>query len=329
MTHRELDQFIGGVARRQGLWFSAAQVEAAGGTRGHIKRRLDGGQWVVGHTGVYGLPGAPDGYRGLLWGAHLAAGTDSYVSHEAAAHLLGLTGFGKPEVVLTLPHPLHARVAGAFVHQLTDTLLHEFVLIDGLRVTSMPWTFVDLAAVARPARVGAALEDALAARQTTVTDIGRCLSIVSRPRKPGVLPLARLLGKHANGPIPPRSALERALFSGLERAGEPLPIAQHPHPGRHPTRGCADGCYVDAKLIVETDGRRWHTRIADVKRDRARDNEAGRAGHLTLRFLHEDVVADIDDVVATIRETRLNRLALFAAASRGNTLRNPQRIASA
>lgn len=305
------------------------QVVAAGGNRGHLKRRVDAGLWIAGQPLVFGLPGAPNSFTSELWAAHLAAGPGSYVSHDAAAHLYGLTGFGRPRVVLTLPHPMHARIPGAVVHQLTDTALHELTSIDGLPVTTVPWTFVDIAAVAGPARVGAALADALAGRLTTVTEIGRCLSIVSRPRKPGVKPLARLLNKYADGPVPPRSVLEGALFSGLARAGEPLPVPQHPHPGRHPTRGCADGCYVDARLIVETDGRRWHTRIADIKRDRARDNEAGRAGYLTLRFLHEDVVNDIADVVATIKATRLDRLALFAEASRGRALRIPPRSPSA
>jgi hypothetical protein len=138
-----------------------------------------------------------------------------------------------------------------------------------------------------------------------------------------------MLRRYESGRAIPASKTERLLFDGLDAAGEPLPIPQHPHPGRHPTRGCTDGTYPDAKLIVEGDGRRWHTRIADVKRDRERDNEASRAGYHTLRFLYEHLVADIDDVVATIREVRLDRLALFAAASRGNNPRKPRVIASA
>jgi hypothetical protein len=330
MTAREFDRSIAALADEQAGWFSADQAKSLGATgSGIITRRLVSGLWIGRHPGVYRVRSYPDSPVGDLWAAHLAAGPNSYVSHEAAAHLHGLTGFPVPKVVLTLPHPSHARVEGAVVHQLTDTQVHELVLTHGLPVTTVPWTFVDIAATTHKARVGAALDDAIAAKLTTAEEVGSCLAVVARPRKPGAIPLARLLNKYGPGKSIPASKTERLLFAGLEAAGEPVPIPQHPHPGRHPARGCCDGTYVDARLIIEGDGRRWHTRIADIRRDRDRDNEATRAGYDTLRFLYEHIVADIDDVVATIREVRLARLALFAAASRGNKARNPRLIASA
>ena len=41
------------------------------------------------------------------------------------------------------------------------------------------------------------------------------------------------------------------------------------------------------RLIVEGDGRRWHTRRADYDRDRLRDNEATAHGYAVLRFTYE------------------------------------------
>ena len=312
MTNREIDHALIGVAHTQRGWFSASQATQAGADRKVIERRVHSGLWVRRHEGVYKPAAYPDSFVGDLWAAHLAAGPTSYVSHEAAAHMHGLAGFGRQQLVLTVPHPGHARLDGVTVHQLTDAHLHGLTVIEGLSVTTVPWTFVDAAAVASRARVRAALDDAIAARLTTANEVGKCLATITRRGKPGVVRLARLLDRYAKGPVPPRSVLERHLVDGLRAANEPLPRLQHPFPGRHPMPGCADGCYVEAKLIVETDGRRWHTRIADVARDRARDNEAARAGYQTLRFLHEDVVNDIDDVIATIRDVRLDRLALLA-----------------
>jgi hypothetical protein len=269
--------------------------------------------WLDRYEGVYKPAAYPDSFIGDLWAAHLAAGPGSYVSHEAAANLQALAGFGRRQQVLTVPHPGHARLQGVTVHQLTDAHLHELTVIEGLSVTTVPWTLVDVAATASKARVRAALDDAIAARLTTATEVGTALATIARRGKPGVLKMALLLDRHARGPVPPRSVLERYLVDGLVAAKEPVPILQHPFPGRNPAPGCTDGTYVDARLIVETDGRRWHTRIADIARDRARDNEAARAGYQTLRFLHEHVLNDIDDVVATIREVRLARLALLRA----------------
>ena len=313
MTHREIDHALIELAYTQRGWFTAAQALERGADDMFIIRRLTSGVLVGRHPGVYKPAAYPDSYVGDLWAAHLAAGSTSYVSHEAAAHLHGLAGFGRPQLVLTVPHPGHARLQGVTVHQLTDAHLHELTVIEGLSVTTVPWTLVDAAASSSKARVRAALDDAIAAHLTSAAEVGTCLTTIARRGKPGVVKLARLLDRYAKGPVPPRSVLERHLVDGLRAANEPLPRLQHPFPGRHPVPGCADGCYVDARLILETDGRRWHTRIADIARDRARDNEAARAGYQTLRFLHEHVVNDIDDVIATIREVRIERLALFAA----------------
>jgi very-short-patch-repair endonuclease len=58
------------------------------------------------------------------------------------------------------------------------------------------------------------------------------------------------------------------------------------------------------RLIVEADGRRWHTRVADFDRDRWRDNEATANGYRTLRFtwvhLHDFADASLDVVCRTI-----------------------------
>jgi hypothetical protein len=289
----------------------------AGADHRFVQRRLKSGLLVAGHPGVYRPTWYPPSFLGDLWGAHLAAGATSYVSHEGAAHRHELAGFRRPAVVLTIPHPGHARVRGAVIHQLTDTELHEFVEMDGLRVTTIPWTFVDLAATASKARVRYALDDAIAGHRTTAEEVGRCLATVLRPRKPGAAMLASILDRHRDGPVPPASVLERALFGGMHDAGITGFVLQYPHPGRVPGPARVDGCDPDAKLIVETDGRRWHTRIADLKRDHDRDTEASRAGYETLRFLHEHVVTDLPGTLDAIRQVQHDRLALFAAARRG------------
>lgn len=74
-----------------------------------------------------------------------------------------------------------------------------------------------------------------------------------------------------------------------------------------------DGMYEDAKLIVETDGRRWHARISALAKDHLRDAEAAAAGYQTLRVMHEHVNGDPIGTLDVIRRTRLVRLSQFAA----------------
>jgi very-short-patch-repair endonuclease len=72
--------------------------------------------------------------------------------------------------------------------------------------------------------------------------------------------------------------------------------------------GIVDGAYLDAKIILEADGRTWHARQQAFRRDRQRDNEAARVGWQTLRFPWEEVVHDPEDTAATVRDVRAQRL---------------------
>ncbi len=47
-----------------------------------------------------------------------------------------------------------------------------------------------------------------------------------------------------------------------------------------------DAYIAEWSIIVEADGRRWHTRVADFERDRARDNAAAAAGLVVVRFTY-------------------------------------------
>jgi very-short-patch-repair endonuclease len=64
--------------------------------------------------------------------------------------------------------------------------------------------------------------------------------------------------------------------------------------------GRFDFAYPDAKLIIETDGYRWHSGNQAWQRDRRRDNDLNRLGWTVLRFTAEDMKSPCD-VVRQIR----------------------------
>jgi very-short-patch-repair endonuclease len=109
------------------------------------------------------------------------------------------------------------------------------------------------------------------------------------------------------------STLERKLVELIDAAGLPRPRSQFPFPGRLFTNGCVDAAYVDAKLVIEADGRAWHTRIADIKRDHERDADAARHGWQTLRLLYENITDDPDGTAAIVRDVRRERLLQLAS----------------
>ncbi len=60
-------------------------------------------------------------------------------------------------------------------------------------------------------------------------------------------------------------------------------MGAHPH-WYEPGEARVDALVPAWNLIVEGDGRRWHTRVADFESDRWRDNLAQAHGYDVLRF---------------------------------------------
>lgn len=311
--HRDLLE----LAAPQCFVLSRDQALAAGYDDGRLRNLLRAGDLEMLAPGVYGIPGVPDTYRRRLWVAWLAAGPAAVVSHEAAAHLHGFATFGVPgPVVVTVPHPLHARVAGAIVHQTTNLAPDHVTALDGLAVTTPARTIADLAALTSRrlrrlgrGRVERALDDAVAAGATTVVDVGLLVAGIARRGKLGICFLTRLLDDRGPGYVPPHSELERKLHELVAAAGLPPLERQAALPGEGDVWGRVDGRWADARIIVEADGRRWHTRVSDLARDHERDAAAAAAGWLVVRLLHEHIVGDPEGTAAQLRRIRAVRLA--------------------
>jgi hypothetical protein len=316
MRNHGIDGAIRALAADQYDCFSYAQVIACGGTQQLIKRRLRSGEWVRRTRGVYGFGNRHPSWRMHLWIAHLQAGLDTVVSHAAAAGLYGLLGFPEGPFELTVPHPSNRSVPGATVHETRDLPASHIWERAGLPVTSLPRTFVDLAATTRRSRLFAALEEAVITKKVSISKVGACLLYLNKPGRRGVFKLGDVIDELRPGEPVLGSVMEARFLHLLERAGEPLPIRQYPHPGRLPAPGTVDFAYPSACLICEVDGRRWHTRRQDIQRDHARDMAAKRAGYDTIRILYEDLHDWPEDTLDTVRTIRLQREAVLAALGR-------------
>ena len=309
------DHLIADMAAAQCGVFSRRQALDAGGNDSLVRRRLRSETWEALRPGVYGLRGHRDTWERRLWVVYLAAGGHAAVSHDAAAALYGAPGFRRDGLHLTVPHPHHQRVAGATVHQSRFLPAHHLVLLWGRRTTTFARTLVDLAATTSRAQLDLVLQHGFITRRLTLGGMARTFEDLYVPGRRGMRMLGGVLDERATGERPPASELERRLFEVCARVGL-RPERQYPHPGVHGIEGCVDGALPDARLIVEADGRRWHTRVADFARDRDRDNQASRVGWDTLRFPWEDLVGDADDAAATLLDThRLRRDLLRASTS--------------
>lgn len=306
------DARLSALAAAQCGAFSRRQVLGLGGSTSLIKRRVRSGVWLTCHPGVYVIAGVPPSWQQQVWTALLAIGPSAAVTHESALRVHGLDDGLVPRYPLTftIPHGGHARVDGAVVHQIDDLCPSDLTIVDGLPVSRAPRAVVEAAATVGPRRLGNIIDELVVGSRTSHESIAVCLARVARPQKPGVITLARVLDDRGDGYVADQSQLEHELFAALDRAGLPSPRHQAPLPGRGVIKGLVDGAYGDAKLILEADGRRWHTRLRDMKHDHERDAEAARVGWQTLRFLYEQIIGDPDEVCAVVRDVRAVRLGL-------------------
>ena len=114
--------------------------------------------------------------------------------------------------------------------------------------------------------------------------------------------------RHRRGARTLRRALDRRTFaltdSELERRFLALVRKAKlalPQTGAYVNGFTVDFYWPDLKLIVETDGLRYHRTPAQQARDRLRDQTHAAAGLTCLRFTHAQVVYDPAHVTRTLR----------------------------
>jgi len=299
--------------------FSHAQAVEAGFDRQRVRRNVDSGRWVRLAPRVYGVPGTPISWTRSVWIAHLQAGSDSVVSHGAAGLVHGLSPIDGEPIDLIVTTGRTGGIAGARVHRVGDLAPHHVTRIDGLPTTTAARTIFDLAGTVSRTRLAAVLERAEVDRRCRLVDVATLLDDLRRPGKRGVARLAEVLDELGPGEALPRSELEKLADRAVEAAGLPEPVREYPLPTTTDLSGFVDRCWPEAALILEADGRRWHTRRHQIALDHDRDMEAARRGFQTQRLIWERLRGDLEGTAAALSDiyrARMDAGAGWAAARR-------------
>jgi len=249
--------------------------------------------------GVMALPGVADRSDIILRAAtrNLAA----VISHESAGRILGLNPIVERLPTVSVPHRSTNRFEGVKVHQLTDLNDSHITERNGLRVTTAERTLIDLASTTSASRLQWILEDGLQRSLINGPRLESLFAALARKGKPGVKKMRQVIENTLSVEIAADSVLERKLVELINQNGLPMPVAQYSADWLRPSNGRADFAYLEERLIIEVDGRRWHTRTASFEADRRRDNEAQLAGWRVLRFTWEAVSETPLEVVYAIR----------------------------
>jgi very-short-patch-repair endonuclease len=281
------DGLIVALAERQHGIVARRQLLDAGIGRRAIDHRVDLGRLHVVHRGVYAL-----GHRVLLtrarWmAAVLASGPGAVLSHRPAAVLAGLRRPPAPLEVTVRHHGSGRRGIRTSYARLPDD---EVTVIDGIPVTTVPRTLLDLASVLPPHQLERALNEAEIQGRSDSLSLPEL--IVRYPRRKGVAAIRDALGA---GPVPTRDELEARFRAFIRARRLPTPRFNFNVQGYE-----CDCVWPDRGLIVELDSRAFHDTSAAFERDRERDRILTAAGwrviRVTWRQLHqarERVAADL------------------------------------
>lgn len=270
-----------------------------------MRTRLDNGLWVPLDTAVFAsITSRPSWERSLM--AAILAEPWAVASHRTAAVLHQLAGFrrGRPEI--TIRPGANARGRLALAHRGVDVRTSR---IDDIPVVELPQAFVDLAQVVGERRLQVALGQK-AGTSPTVLDAVRDRYCELAPRGGRDLrPLRAVLERFGAGDLPTETELEKMLRLTVTDPRIPPILWQAPFPGRQPGKRRVDGLIATWSLVIEADGRAWHTRVEDFERDRRRDAEAAAAGLQTLRFTWHQVSTERDWVRHTVLAVGAHRAA--------------------
>jgi very-short-patch-repair endonuclease len=271
------DRQYGVVARRQlgALGMSETMVTAR--VRRGLLRRMHRGVYAVGHRRLR--------IEGRWVAAVLAAGPGAVLSHRDAAALHGLRHRhdGRTDVTTTARGASsRARIR---IHRTTVLAQEDVTVVDGIPVTSVARTLVDLAGVVQPHQLAKALNEAERIHQVDVTAIARALERTRQRRGSGHAAMrAALASLAAKGVQLTRSELEDRFAALLDAHRLPHPLHNVLVHGFE-----VDAYWPAARLVVELDGHAFHHTRAAIQRDRDEDNELELAGYRVLRFTHDDV----------------------------------------
>jgi predicted transcriptional regulator of viral defense system len=290
---RPVDGEIAELAGRQHGVVAHRQLVTLGLGREAIKYRVRSGRLHRLHRGVYAVGHRVLSANGRRIAAVLACGPGAVLSHRTAGDQWGIRRSASARLDVTAPRPRKGPrdIRVCAVRRLDP---RDVTVKDGIPVTTVARTLLELAEVLRPRQLERALEEA---ERLRIFDLNAVEELCRRSHgRRGLRPLIALLG--ATFAVPPhtRSELERMFVDLCSDAGLPPPVVN----------AWIEDLEVDAHwpgttLVVELDSWRFHRTRAAFERDRARDMKLDLADYAVLRLTHRQLTQDPGAVTQTLR----------------------------
>ena len=214
-----IDTVIQRLAARQHGVVARWQLIALGVGETAIDRRLAEGRLRRIHRGVYAV--GEIGRSGYWMAAVLACGEGALLSHRDAAMVWDLRKTNRTAIDVTVVGTSRKSRAKLTIHSAVELHPDDRVEVDGIPVTSVPRTLLDLAEVVALTELRRAYEAAERHRLLDMTAVHELLDRSNGRR--GLAPLAALLDYDPEPARDSKSDLESAFLDLVREAGLPLP----------------------------------------------------------------------------------------------------------
>ena len=215
------------------------------------------------------------------------------MSHESAAHLHGMLQSTARAPHVTAPGRTRAGHPGIVLHLPRRLDPEDTDGRDGIPVTAVARTLLDLAESISPRRLERAVDEA---ERLRLFDLAAVERLIERSNgHHGLNRLSTAIGAYRASPFT-RSELERRFLELCRRARLGPPVANLFLAG-----GEVDMAWPEHRLVVELDGHEFHRTRGAFERDRIRDAELQLAGYRVLRVTHRRLTTAPDEVVAAVR----------------------------
>jgi very-short-patch-repair endonuclease len=273
-------------SEQQGI-VSRDQLRGLGlGDRG-ISYALDRGWLRLVFHGVFAVGHEHLTVHARMLAATMACGDGSVVSHGTAAWVLGLRDRRPKEIDVIAPVEAGRKIAGIRRRFVPPPVGGEVWRRHGVPLTSPARTIVDCAGIFDARGVAELIEGASVQGLLDVAAIDR---VLHGPRRRGTKKLLLALApwrRYRRG-IKIRSRMEAKLLPLLTEAALPIPRTN----AKLRLAGKVyeiDFLWRGQKLVVETDGGRYHDNPAAGKRDSDRNHALAKAGYHLPRLGWEDL----------------------------------------
>jgi hypothetical protein len=236
--------------------------------------------FAVGHRAI--------GTIGRLHAALLYAGDVSALSHQTAGWCHGAIFVTPQTVHLSEPGERRA-VPGLRIHHPRRV---RFEVVNGLRVTPIPRTLLDLAWVLDFTDLRRALAEV---DHRGKLDQARIYAQLGRGR-PGSTALREAMARHLPELAATFSKLEEQFLALIDEAELPLPEVNAKVEGM-----TVDCLWRSERLVVELDGHETHARPAAIETDRQREMRLRKAGFRVIRYTWQQVTRTPELIIADLR----------------------------